>query len=487
MDVRSFETTSGWDGPPGSATRQTGAPTARSAMGARPGAMARPFWASWHFALRHALGAADFLAARSGFLDRKLDAARLMELARKQTGLEEWGTEAIAEPLQLLLEACAREASLGLIGRMALRWDVLRFLCNLLRLEEAARRQPAISAENIAAPIVITGLPRSGTTFLHQMMLFDPANRAPRVWEVITPCQDRPGAGTAAARDGRSARVAKQIQLFQLLAPEFRDLHPLTATSPQECTEILAHGFRSLRFDTTYRVPSYRAWLDGDEARHLPAYRLHRRFLQHLQYGAGAPRRWVLKCPDHLFALPALKEVYPDARLVFVHRDPLKVLLSVARLTEVLRQPFSRSVDPIEIGRQESTRWREGAARMTAESGADRWREPVCHVHYLDLVADPAATVQAVYRHFGLALPEAAAAAIRRADRAVPRGGYAVHEYRFEDHGLDAAEEAEKFRTYMTHFGITPERSDEPPRASRRPTPARQGGAAEPMAGGLSG
>src|SRR5208337_341980 len=144
------------------------------------------------------------------------------------------------------------------------------------------------------------------------------------------------------------------------LAPAFQALHPLEAISPQECSEITAHVFRSLRFDTNYHIPSYRAWLDADPVGHLPAYQFHRRFLQHLQHQAGpraSPPRWVLKCPDHLFALEAIRAVYPDARLVFVHRDPVKVLLSVARLTEVLRRPFTRDLDPRTIGRDESARW----------------------------------------------------------------------------------------------------------------------------------
>ena len=165
------------------------------------------------------------------------------------------------------------------------------------------------------------------------------------------------------ARDARPARVARQLRAFERLAPEFRALHPLDATSPQECSEITAHVFRSLRFDTTYRIPSYRHWLD--QAGHLPAYRFHRRFLQHLQHQAPGGR-WVVKCPDHLFALDAIRAVYPDARLVFVHRDPVKVLLSVAKLTEVVRRPFTRRLDPHEIGRQESARWLDGTQRMIA-------------------------------------------------------------------------------------------------------------------------
>jgi hypothetical protein len=254
--------------------------------------------------------------------------------------------------------------------------------------------------------------------------------------------------------------VARQLRTFEKLAPEFHGLHPLAATSPQECSEITAHVFRSLRFDTNYDIPSYRAWLDAEPDGHVPAYRFHRRFLQHLQHQAGSrssPPRWVLKCPDHLFTLDAIRAVYPDARLVFVHRDPVKVLLSVAKLTEVVRRPFTCRLDPVAIGQEESLRWHEGTQRMMAVGDDASLPEPVCHVHYLDLVSDPVSTVAQVYGHFGEALPSAAESAMERYVAAQPNGGYGRHAYHFEDHGLNAETERQKFRAYMLRFGVTPE------------------------------
>ena len=131
----------------------------------------------------------------------------------------------------------------------------------------------------------------------------------------------------------------------------------------------------------------------------------------------------MVKCPDHLFALDAIRAVYPDARLVFVHRDPVKVLLSVAKLTEVLRRPFTRRLDPREIGRQESARWLEGTQQMMAVGDDAGLPEPIHHVHHKALVADPVGTVAALYRHFGLALAPAAAAAVGRYAGQRPNGG----------------------------------------------------------------
>jgi hypothetical protein len=399
------------------------------------------------------LSMADAAADRVGFLRRKMRVDDLLRTARRSTGLDDFGDMSFVEPLQILLDASVEEAALSVVGRYALGWDTVRFLVNLLRLREAERCAPAIMQQRIERPIFITGLPRSGTTFLHRLMMADQENRAPLVWQTIYPYPPANGA------DRRVARVTQQLRAFERLAPQFRGLHPLFATSPQECSEITAHVFRSLRFDTTHDIPSYRDWLDA--AGHVPAYQFHHRFLQHLQFqdvfgGAGAGR-WVLKCPDHVFALDAIRTVYPDARLVFVHRDPVSVLLSVAKLTEVVRAPFTRRLDPIEIGHHESARWLEGAQQMMRAETELQLAEPICHVHHLDLVSDPMATVEGVYRHFGLTVSDDAGARMGRMVGRQPNGGYAPHAYQFADHGLDAKAERAKFHDYMVRFGIQPE------------------------------
>jgi hypothetical protein len=391
------------------------------------------------------LGLADGVANHLGLFGQPLRRDTLVMAAQRRSGLDEFGNTEFLDPLQRLLTACHEEATLSLVGRIATRWDVVRFLGNLLRLRDEERRAPAILQQRIDRPIFITGLPRSGTTFLHRLLLEDPDNQGPRVWQTIDPYPPKRG------RDRRARRVSRQLRAFERLAPEFRALHPLDADSPQECSEITAHAFRSLRFDTTYRIPSYRQWLD--RTGHMPAYEVHRRFLQHLQHQTPGGR-WVLKCPDHLFALDSLRSVYPDARLVFVHRDPVKVLLSVAKLTEVLRRPFTRRLDPHEIGRQESARWLEGTQRMVAVGDDAGLPEPIHHVHYARLVADPVGTVARLYQHFGLEFAPRVAEAIARFASSVPNGGYGPRNYRFEDHGLNADAEREKFRFYVERFGI---------------------------------
>jgi hypothetical protein len=381
-----------------------------------------------------------------------MSADQLIALAKRRTGLTEFGRTPFMDPLQKFLSACFEEANLSLVGRIATRWDAIRFLSNLLRLHDEETRAPEILGQPITRPIFISGLPRSGTTFLHSLLAEDPANLVPRIWQLIHPYPLR---NSAPSPDLRPQRVARQLRLFGLLAPDFRRMHPINAGSPQECSEITAHVFASLRFDSTYRIPSYRRWVD--ETGHLEAYRFHKRFLQHLQHQAGGNGGWVLKCPDHVFALAAIRAVYPDARLVFVHRDPLAVLLSVARLTETLRRPFTRSIDKTEIGRQDSDRWLAATELMIAAAQEQRLAEPIFHVHYVDLVKEPVGTVAALYRHFGGVLTAEAAARIGHLVEAKPNGGYGEHHSRLEEYGLDAGLERERFARYMAHFGIQPE------------------------------
>jgi hypothetical protein len=407
---------------------------------------------------RFLLHTADRITGALGMLDKPFDVERLLALASRAQDLPGFDTPMIAEPLQILLRSYEREANLSLVGRFAARWDVIRFLSNLTRLDHEERRRPEITAAQIEGPIFVTGLPRSGTTFLHRLLAEDPAHRVPRVWEAIYPYPDP---ASSAGYDPRPERVARQLRAFVRLAPEFPSLHPITSDAPQECTEITAHVFRSLRFDTTHDVPSYRRWLDQEG--HRDAYRFHKRFLQHLQAQEhqverwAPPRRWVLKAPEHVLALDSVRAVYPDAHLVFVHRDPLKVLPSVARLTEVIRAPFTRRLDRVAIGRQVTEHWLQGAACMIAASRPPYAAGQIVHVHYRALVAQPLEMVAHVYRQLGFEFSAAARERVTRLAAREPRGGYGQNRYSFDDYALDPAIEAERFRPYVEHFGVEPE------------------------------
>ncbi len=242
--------------------------------------------------------------------------------------------------MQVLLRAYETEAELSFVGRICVHGDSVRLLSNRLRLVADRRRHPGIAAEVIRRPLFITGLPRSGTTFLHALLAQDPAHRAPQVWEVMHPSprpRRRPTPPIA-----RITTTARQLKLVDILMPDFKKVHLIGARLPQECIAITSHDFRSYSFETMSAVHSYRVWHDRQDKR--PEYEFHRHFLQHLQWRCPG-QRWVLKAPGHLLALEALLQVYPDAGIILTHRDPLKVLASCASFTEVLRSAFSDRVD----------------------------------------------------------------------------------------------------------------------------------------------
>ncbi len=394
------------------------------------------------------LRAADWLSDAAGFLRRPLVAEELIAVAQRRTGLTDFGEWQFIAPSRALLQACEGEAALGAFGRFALRWDVLRFLENLLQLRAAEK---ASIKPTIERPIFVTGLPRSGTSFLHTLLVEDAANAVPRCWQTIDPAV----AGDAEGEARAILKVNRQLKAFRRLAPDFGAMHPITATAPQECSEINAHVFASLRFDTTHHVPSYRTWLDATG--HLEAYRFHRYFLEHLTRRGKARHRWVLKCPDHVFALDEIQQVYPDARFVFVHRDPMRVLASVARLTEVLRQPFTRRLDRASIGRQVCDRWAIGAARIIAASQTlpeDR----VVHIRYRELTGDPVGAVARLYEKFGLPFDASLEQRIRAYVAAKPNGGYGqMIRHRLEDYGIDATRERHRYADYVAAFDVAPE------------------------------
>ena len=387
---------------------------------------------------------------RVAWRGRQTSAARLMDEARRATGLDDFGPEPPERELERLLDAYREERRLNLLGRVAVRWDNLRLLTNRLILRDREKADPRIARRPVQAPIFILGLPRSGTTFLHKLLAQDEDNLVLRSWQAVYPCPDHRAAGRRAGPD----RVQSDFTLFQRIAPELKKVHPQDARAPQECGEITAHSFLSLRFDATYDVPSYRRWLK--QAGQHKAFRLHRRFLQHLQ-GERRPR-WVLKAPDHVFALDELRAAYPDARIVISHRDPVKVLPSLANLTEVLRRPFVRRVDRIELGREVAADWTDGARRLVEADREALWPgAQVFHVHFRALTADPVGAVRRLYGHFGLEIGPAFQARLDDFVRRHPNGGYGRNLYRLEDYGLRAGELREAFGDYASRFAVDPE------------------------------
>ncbi|MGH7392449.1 MAG: sulfotransferase [Candidatus Rokuibacteriota bacterium] len=375
--------------------------------------------------------------------------------ARARAGLHDFGGDEFHEPLRRLLEGYRTEARFTAVGRLAARRDTVSLLANRLRLVEDRRRHPAIADEAIRRPLFIVGLPRTGSTLLHHLLAQDPASRVLQAWEVMFPSP--PPERSRYETDPRIRRAERQLRWLDRMAPEFKAIHPLGARLALECIALMSYSFLSSRFHTTYHVPSYQEWLEQQDLR--PAYELHRRALQHLQWRAPA-ERWILKAPSHLYGLDALFETYPDAVVVQTHREPLVVLASVASLTAVLQGAFTDRLDLGEIGHEVTRRWANGLERAVhlRQSGrvpGDRFLD----VHYHDLLADPITVIRGIYARFDVPFTEEAERRMRRHLAGNPQGKNGMHRYSLATFGLDPEELTHRFKAYREHFGIRAERA----------------------------
>src|SRR5215475_137924 len=374
-----------------------------------------------------------------------LRARDLIETAKRRCSLDDFGQGDFVEGLSRLLDSCQRESRLNLIGRIVLRGDLIRTLCLRLSMQRDRNVYPSIVLQEIREPLFIVGLPRSGTTLLHTLLALDPEHRVPLTWEVMTP--------SPPTRDNEKRRIQRAISscnCFNWLAPTFRQVHPVGAELPQECVSLMASTFMSDQFDAMYYVPSYRTWFFRQDLQ--PAYEYHRRFLQHLQVRRNAPR-WVLKAPTHMFALPSLLSVYPDALFVQTHRAPLDAMASVSSLITILRRVFSDAVDPLTVCREAIDYWSQTLDKFLQERrrlAAHR----ICDVSYVQIRRDPVAVVRSIYAHFGWSLSQTVEQRMRRVLASQPEERYGLHRYDLAQFGVQEEETAARFAVYCDRFGL---------------------------------
>ena len=379
-----------------------------------------------------------------------LDAMRLVDAARRRAEVRDVEDTSFLEGLRVLVGSLETEARLNLMGRIAAREDIIRLLANRFRIERDRQRDPGIGAEEIRRPIFITGMPRSGSTLLHGLLAQDPASRVPQTWEMLNP-SPAPERATYDS-DPRIAKVERELRWFKRLTPDFQAIHDVGARMPEECTIIIAHSFVSSQFASMYDVPTYSRWCDAQEPR--TKYEWHRRFLQHLQRRFGA-ERWVLKAPAHLNSLPGLLSVYPDARVVMTHRDPVEVLASEASLHATLRRIFTTSVDPIAVGREMSECMEYDVRRgLEARDAGLAHPTQFFDVVYSDVLHDAMGVVRRMYEHFELPLTPAVEARMRRFLAENPKEKHGPHRYTLAQFGLDPDAERRRYRAYRERFLI---------------------------------
>lgn len=379
-----------------------------------------------------------------------LDPDDILRTAVRKAKSEHFGDRDFLERLTVLVEAVEREANLHWIGRLAVRQSLVTGLESRFSLYHHRARRPELVGVPIEKPVFIVGFPRTGTTILFNLLAQDPANRTPLGWEVQFP--DPPPEPDSFASDPRIDRARKYFGQMDAMAPTLASIHEVGAELPQECMPIMAHTLLTPQPSIAYNIPGYQDWVDLQDA--APAYTYHRHFLEHLQ-SRYMKERWVLKSPVHLATLDALLQEYPDARLIFTHRDPAKTIPSLASLVYTVRGIVSDSVDPKQIGPEQLDWWARALdhAMDVRARHADKAAQ-FMDIQFDEVIADPVAAVRRAYDHFEMPWSLRSEERMRAFLAANPRGKHGAHRYSLDDFGLELGAIRERFADYCRRYDV---------------------------------
>ena len=383
----------------------------------------------------------------------QLDERTLLSTAMKKTGLTDFGDDRFREPLRVLVAALEREAKLNPLGRVLLRQMLLQLLTTRLLVQDLVRRHPEILELPVPAPIVILGLPRTGTTHLHTLLSSDPGLRSLPYWESLQPVPPSQTQPTPGQPDPRMKRCQQSLRLLSYVMPLFPLLHEMACDLPHEETQLLAVDLSTMLFEWTSHVPSYRDWYRAHDQ--TPAYRYLRKLLQALQWLRGGAR-WVLKSPQHLEQLRQVLAVFPDAKIVQTHRDPVAVTASLCTLLAYVARMQTEHVDLSEVGRYWSARV-EDLLRASVRDRALVPADQVLDVRFHEFMADEMTMVKRVYEFAEQPMTEERQRAVESFMAANPRGKLGRIEYHLEDFGLDPRERRQALRFYQERFDVPDE------------------------------
>lgn len=378
----------------------------------------------------------------------ELTVDRLLTSAIARTnGLSHFGDDDYRTSLQALLDALASEAGLSPTGLQLLEERLIGQLVNRLVMEDYLRRYPEIARIEIDDPLVIVGLPRTGTTMLQRTLAVDPRFYSAAWWETRFPA---PLAGEALdAPLKRMAQARAEVELMAEMIPQILAIHPLDAMLCDEEFMLMEHSFMSA-MDAYVNVPSYTRWLDRQDQR--PVYSQLKKMLQFLQWqkqqrGEPAGQRWLLKAPQHLHTLDLLLEQFSGAQVILTHREPAQTIPSMASMAHTLWQMYSDNPDPKAAGAQWNTRMARGI-RHTLQVREQHAPERFLDIHFADTVQQPLQVLEQVYAFAHLPFTEQARAAAQTWLAQNSREKRASHDYSLERFGLTQAQMTEDYREY---------------------------------------
>ena len=377
----------------------------------------------------------------------KLIANELIEEAQGATGLEHFDSTSFLEGLGILLADinADSERPAPLVARF--RGDIVRALAGRLSVTDYLKKHPALLEKPVERPVFVLGVPRTGTTLMSNLLAADPARRSPLTWEIDEPVP--PTATAMLKSDPRAlARLATERQMLAA-RPEMGKYYRGSAVYPNECVFIHAQDFKTLMWESRGRLPGYREFIFSADV--TTAYAYEKRFLQVLQ--SEAPGTWNLKMPSHALFIPDLLRVFPDARLIWTHRDPFAATGSLCSLISLAHRGYTGRVDMDWIAENYPRQAAAHANRaMDARDvlGEDR----IIDVHYADMLRDPIGTMRQVYGQLGDDFTEAARDGMQTWLDANPQDKFGRHEYKLDAFGLSKARLEPLFERYLSRYAV---------------------------------
>ena len=371
----------------------------------------------------------------------------VIEAALRKAESSDFGADDFREGLRVLLETYDTSAGLSEAGRK-MNWKrVVQLLSTRLRVEDAFARHPEIREREIRRPVYMTGLPRTGTSALFNLLAMDPAARPLLLWEGFFP---DPIEGLEPGEpDPRHRAMKDTYERIRANTPDFTKIHFADADVPEECVLLLAHTFCNAHFGIEVLMEPYQSWFQRQDLRASYAY--YRGLLQMLDWQRPG-ERWLLKSPVHLWALDILVEMFPDCCIIVTHRDPCEAVASYCSMMQTLFESRGCSAQP-ELGAtvlEYLARSLECGLEARTGSDESRFRD----VRYPDFVADPMGVIRSAYRHFDLRLTSEAESAMQRHVSENPRGKHGAHSYDLEQYGLTPEQVRDRLSGYIDRFEL---------------------------------
>ena len=409
------------------------------------------------------------LRRKIGTIDpARLEKDALLESAARSTGLDDFGDSWFEKPLDVLLDSIAREAKLNPSGEFSAMKQFDKVLSERLWAQMWFKRHPEILERAIARPVVIVGPMRSGTTRLHRLLASDHRFSHMRSFETISPVPkpDFEEVLAGRAKDSRPILASRIMKVARLANPRTLSIHPTGPFEPEEELGLLVSSMWSMKHDAQWQIPTYARWSEREDA--TPAYEHLANLLRLIGWSQqiSSIRPWILKTPQHMMDLPALLKVFPDARLIFTHRDPQAVVGSAASLAWNQTILYSDEVDSATLGREWLRKTEVMIERMRDARDAIP-RDRMIDVQYEDMERDWRGTMARIYGFLGLEMEPAVPAMENYLERAKALKRH-PHRYSLEQFGLNAGEVAERLGDYVRVYDIPTEADVGHQRESKR-------------------